>query len=176
MKRSELAKKLGLSKERAELLCLSSFDFRGVSIWFKALSPLDFIDSKTHPFFIYRQGADVAADRQAEAKAKQIDFNDPAEVERVQADLKEAQGKVFTKAILWPKLGNGDDFETVCLNDLFAYPELCNELWLAIMMNSVKKKTRFTYRLKRALKWIGSLGGTASSPRNLPGLTMGTTR
>ena len=160
----QLKKKLGLSDERATLLSLESFNFAGVVFWFKALNPLDFIDSKTQAFVPYRAGTDIQADMIAQNKAKEIKAEDTEAIRKMQEDLRSVQTKIFMKAILYPALSEKEEEGKVFVDDLFAHPQECNDLWMAIMLNSVKKKTPFMYRLTKLWRWIFSPSGMGSSP------------
>jgi len=172
MRLKAILEQLGISKERAKLLRISTIKLNGVTFVYKALAPLDFMnfgrstDPFAHPVAPYKESTEYFADQQAKKKAGEQDLSDPNVVKKIHEDIRKQYEPIFLKAVLWPLISAKEDKDKVYVGDLFVDPDmgLVTKLYAAIINNSVKKKTSLISWVQSVVRLTSLRRGTVAYP------------
>jgi len=172
MRLKAILKQLGISKERAKLLRISTIKLNGVTFVYKALAPLDFMnygrstDAFAHPVAPYKESTQYFTDQQMKKKAEEQNLSDPNVVQKIHEDIRKQYEPIFLKAVLWPLISAKEEDDKVYVGDLFVDTDmnLVTKLYAAIINNSVKKKISLMSWVQSVVRWISLRRDTVAYP------------
>ena len=153
---------LGFDAVRVRLEGIQRVRVRGVTFYVRALSPVDYLDEKGHPFWTVKDEAERKSD---DARAKQVmqGSADPAVATKMLKQLRAAYWPVLAKGVVFPRVTDDGRDGSLPADALFVDAAVATALFTAIMDASLKKNSPSISLSRRLWNSISSRGGTAFS-------------